>query len=207
MQNQICVVGKVQMSNTDFPIVPLCRLLLKAGWWPLGRVITLLAPRISRPGRVIWLASGQGDGATKTAHFGSKICFLNQRFHWELMTSLVVSSKPFSETINKEQVSLLSLNRPSLWVLALWPYAGQAWADSFWINIIIVLKRISARNLKNMLKQSRGIVFIWETRIFYKNVCKKGKCVFLGGLSCLISGEKCWSINLLIFFELINYIN
>ena len=54
----------------------ICRLLLKAGWWHLARVSTLLAPGISRPGRVMWLASRQCDGDAKTPCFGSKTCFL-----------------------------------------------------------------------------------------------------------------------------------
>ena len=78
------------------------RLLLKAGWLPIGKVITLPAPRISRPGRVMWLASRQGDGDTKTARFGSKT-YLLRWFHDRSVSFLGQKTQEHVKTVKKER--------------------------------------------------------------------------------------------------------
>ena len=74
----------------------------------------------------------------------------------------------------------------------------------FWSNFIIVLKRISARNLKNTLKPLKSVVWRSETTIFDKIVLRK-KEVFVYWTLPLFKGpgrahmgpygpEKSWKI-------------
>ena len=48
----------------------------------------------------------------------------------------------------------------------------------FWGDLIGVLKRISARNLKNTLKLPKNVILRSKTTIFDKSVLLKKRCVF-----------------------------
>ena len=49
---------------------------------------------------------------------------------------------------------------------------------AFWGNFIIVLKRISARNLKNTFKRPKNVIWRSKAMIFYRNVFNLNKMHF-----------------------------